>query len=251
MASSAHAVPSLGLSARRKARIAGLLYLGCTIAGFANLSIENGIIVRGDAAASMAHVMSAEPLFRVGILAEVLGAAFYVGVTALLYELLKPVSRTASLAAALFSLVGCAVGAGGAVLLLTPFLLLGGDVHALASFTPLQLQALAMTAVRLEGQTYDVSMMFFGVYCTLIGILVFRSGFMPRLVGALMVFAGVGWLTDTWTILLDPPLARAFATEWMIPGSIGEISLMLWLLFVGLNGPRWESRAAMAAAATA
>src|SRR5580658_2707975 len=152
-----------------KARIAGLFYLATVIAGFANLSIENSLIVHGDAAATTSHILAAEPLYRVGVLAELVGDVCYIGVTALLYELLKPVSRTGSLLAAFFSLVGCAIGAAGAALLMAPFLLLGGDVHALAAFTPLQLQGLAMTAVRLEGQTYDISMMFFGLYCSLIG----------------------------------------------------------------------------------
>jgi hypothetical protein len=235
---------ALGASARLKARIAGLLYLATVVAGFANLSIENSVIVRGDAEATTSHIMAAEPLFRFGILAELAGDVCYIGVTVLLYELLKPVSRTTSLLAAAFSLTGCAVGAACAVFLLTPFLMLGGDVHALSAFTTPQLQGLAMTAVRLEGQGYDIAMMFFGLYCTLIGVLVYRSGFMPRLVGVLMVFAGLGWLTNTVTIILDPPLARSFGAYSMIPGSIGEISLMLWLLLVGVDGPKWGIRAA-------
>ncbi|MDB5483326.1 MAG: hypothetical protein JWO83_4379 [Caulobacteraceae bacterium] len=245
---STRGVRTLGASARLKARIAGVLYLATVIAGFTSLYIEDGMIVRGDAAATTSHMMAAEPLFRFGILAELAGDACYIGVTVLLYELLKPVGRTTSLLAAFFSLVGCAVGAGGAVFLLGPFLLLGGDVPALSAFTPQQLQGLAMTAVRLEGQAYDISLMFFGVYCALVGVLVYRSGFMPRLVGVLMVSAGVGWLTDTIAILLDPPFARSLAPYIMAPGSIGEISLMLWLLLVGLNGPKWESRAGAAMA---
>jgi hypothetical protein len=239
----------IGESARLKARIAGLLYLVTVVAGFANLSIENSLIVRGDAAATTARILAAEPLYRLGILAELAGVAGYVGVTALLYDLLKAVSRTGSLLAALFSLVGCAVQAAGAVLLATPFLLLRGDLRALTAFTPLQLQGLAMTAVRLEGQAYNVSILFFGFYCTLIGALVFRSGFLPRLVGVLMVFAGLGWLSDTCAIVLAPAFARSLGPGLMIPGTIGETSLMLWLLLVGLNGPKWESRAAGAAVA--
>jgi hypothetical protein len=239
--------PTLGASARLQARIAGVFYLATVIAGFANLSIENTWFVRGDAATTTAHILAAQPLYRLGIVALLVGDACYIGVTALLYTLLKPVSRTTSLLAAFFSLAGCAVGAASAVFLLTPLLLLGDGAHAMAGFTAAQLQGLAMTAVRLEGRGYTISMMFFGVYCALIGVLVFRSGFMPRLVGALMVFAGFGWLTDVLASLLDPGLAQALDPYIMIPGSIGEMSLMLWLLFVGVNGPKWESRAAAGA----
>jgi hypothetical protein len=242
---------TLGASARLKARVAGVFYLATVIAGFANLFIGDSMYVRGDAVATTSHIMAAEPLFRFGILAEIVGGACYLGVTVLLYELLRPVGRTISLLAAAFSVVGVAVGAAGAIQLVAPFLLLGGDVHALAAFPPQQLQGLAMTAVRLEGVSYDISLMFFGVYCGLIGVLVYRSGFMPRLVGGLMVFAGVGWLTDTVALLLDPPFARSLQPYIMAPGSIGEISLMLWLLFVGVNGPKWAIRSAAAAAAPA
>ncbi len=240
---------TLGSSARRKARIAGALYLATSVGGFANLSIENSMIVRGDAAATTGHILAAEPLFRVGILAEVVAGACYIGVTVLLYELLKPVHRTTSRLAAFFGLAGCAVGAASAVFLVAPFLLLGEGSQYMAVFTPRQLQGLAMTAVRLEGQGYTISMMFFGLYCALIGVLVYRSGFMPRLVGVLMVFAGLGWLTNTFAALIDPPFARSLQPYILAPGGIGEISLMLWLLFVGVNGPKWEIRAAAAAAA--
>ncbi|HLZ84535.1 MAG TPA: DUF4386 domain-containing protein [Caulobacteraceae bacterium] len=239
---------TLGASARLKARVAGALYLATTAGGFVNLSIENSMIVRGDAAATTSRILAAEPLFRLGILAELVAGACYIGVTVLLYELLKPVNRTISLLAAFLSLAGCAVGAGSAVLLLAPFLLQGDGSQYMAAFTPQQLQGLAMTAVRLEGQGYNISMMFFGLYCALVGGLVFRSGFMPRLVGVLMMCAGLGWLTNTFAALIDPPFARSLQPYIMAPGGVGEISLMLWLLFVGVNGPQWETRAEAAMA---
>jgi hypothetical protein len=251
MTPSTSGASTMGASARRKARLAGAFYLVTTLGGFANLNIENAMIVRGDAVATTSHILAAEPLFRFGILAELVASASYVGVTVLLYELLKPVNRTTALLAAFFSLAGCAVGAASAAFLVAPFLLLGGDVHALTAFTPLQLQGLAMTAVRLEGQGYNISMMFFGLYCGLIGVLVFRSGFMPRLVGVLMMFAGLGWLTNTFAALIDPPFARSLQPYILAPGGVGELSLMLWLLFVGVNGPKWETRAMAAATAAA
>ena len=238
---------TVGEAARRKARLAGVLYLATVVTGFANVFIQDGMIVRGDAAASMNHVLAAEPLFRLGILAELVGGACYIGVTVLLYEILKPVNRTLSLMAAFFSVAGSAIGAVGAGFLMVPFLLLDGDLHALTAFTPGQLQALGMTAVRLEARIYDIGIMHFGVYCTLIGILMYRSGFMPRLLGALVVFAGMGWLVDSFAMVLDPRVSLALSPYGMIPGSIGEISLMLWLLFVGVNGPKWEIRSAAAA----
>jgi hypothetical protein len=79
---------------------------------------------------------------------------------------------------------------------------------------------------------------FFGFHCLLIGYLILRSTFLPRLIGALMMFAGVGWLT-----CLLPPLAESLAPYNVIPGSLGEISLTVWLLVKGVNVQRWNEQA--------
>jgi hypothetical protein len=230
-------------SARLQARIAGVLYLSTMICGFAALSIRSTLIIRGDAAATAAGILVSEPLYRLGFILEIAGGAGYVGVTAILCVLLARVSRTTSLTAAFFSLTGCAIGAASAANLMTPFLLLNGGPHYLSAFTPDQLQALTMSALRLQGQGYTIAMIFFGVYCALVGGLIYRSGFMPKIVGILMMFAGAGWLVDTLTSFLDPALSRALDPWSMIPGSIGEASLMLWLLIGGVNRPRWEAGA--------
>jgi hypothetical protein len=94
------------------------------------------------------------------------------------------------------------------------------------------------------GVTRVNPLVFFGCYCLLIGYLIFRSTFLPKTLGALMALAGLGWLT-----FLSPPLAKALLPYNMAPGLIGEGSLTLWLLALGVNVPRWQAGAAAASAA--
>ena len=228
------------LSPRRKARIAGLLYLATILAGMASMLSRSAMIVRDNATATINHIAAAEPLYRAGVAAEFLGGAIYIGVTVILYGLLKPVSRTISLAAAAFSLAGCAVGAGALAFLLAPTLLLDNPTF-FAGFSTSEWQSLAFLAIKMHGQAYTVSMLFFGVYCALLGHLVFRSTFMPKFVGVLLMLAGAGWLTDSFAEILSPKLDRALDSWIMAPGFVGETALCLWLLIVGVDEPKWLS----------
>ena len=133
--------------------------------------------------------------------------ACYVVVTALLFCLFKPVSRGLSLLAAGFSLAGCAIGVLGS------FHLVPSSINALV---------------------------FFGGYCVLIGSLILRSTFLPRVLGVLMLFAGLGWLT-----FLSPSLASHLSPYNLAPGVLGEGVLTLWLLLVGVNVRRWKEQASV------
>jgi hypothetical protein len=104
-----------------------------------------------------------------------------------------------------------------------------------------QLQALALLFLRLHAQAYNSSLVFFGFYCLLIGYLIFRSTFLPRILGVLMAIAGLGWLT-----FLSPPLADYLSPYILAPGVLGEGSLTLWLLVKGVNEQRWKEQASAA-----
>lgn len=145
---------------------------------------------------------------RLGITLGLIAGACYVAVTLLFYGLFKPVNKGFSLLAALFSLAGCAIG----------------PISTLFHFT---------SAIN--------PLVFFGFYCLLIGYLIFRSTFLPRVLGALMAFAGLGWLT-----FLSPPLANHLSPYILAPGLLGEGSLMLWLLVIGVNAQRWKEQAGAA-----
>jgi len=113
----------------------------------------------------------------------------------------------------------------------------------LSVFTVEQLQALAYMFLRLGGQAGNIGLVFFALHCLLVGYLILRSTFLPRIVGVLMAFAGMGWLTLLW-----PPLANYLSPYNMIPGLLGEGSLTLWLLVMGVNVQRWKEQASAAGA---
>jgi len=179
------------------------LYLLTFLTGGFALIAGSGLVVSGDAAATATHILAHESSFWLGFAADLLVTACYIVVTALFYELFKPVNRTLSLLAAFFSLVGCAIGAASGLFRLAPLTVLGGAPY-LSVFKADQLQALAFMFLKLHAQASNISLVFFGFYCLLIGYLAFRSTFLPRILGVLMAVGGLGWLT-----FLSPPLAKS------------------------------------------
>jgi uncharacterized protein DUF4386 len=237
MSSIARSGPDSGSSAHLRARIAGFFYLLVFVTGMVALFTAGRLVLPGDAAATATNLRAHEALFRVGIASDLLMVACYVAVTALFYVLFKPVDKTLSLLAAFFSLTGCAVLGVAHVFETASLAVLGGEPF-LSGFKPDQLQGMAFLFVKLFGQCYGLSLVFFGFYCILIGNLILRSGFMPRVLGVLMLVAGLGWVTFLW-----PPLSGALSPFILLPGGLGEGSLTLWLLVKGVDAQRWEERA--------
>ncbi len=139
----------------------------------------------------------------VDLAADLIEVSGMVVVTLLLYYLLKPVERSLSLLAASSNLVGG-----------------------------------AFEALRWTPRGVDIGIVFHGFYCLLIGYLMWRSAFLPRILGALVAFAGLAWLT-----FLSPPLANYLSPYNLASGLVGEASLMLWLLVMGVNLQRWKEKA--------
>ena len=139
--------------------------------------------------------------------------------------------------AAFFSLAGCTIQADTCTFHLAPLVILG-DAPYLSVFKTEQLQAQAYMFFKLYVQTYRIALVFFGFYCLLVGYLIFRSTFLPRILGALMAFAGLGWLSFLWA-----PLAKYLSPYNLAPGMLGEGLLIVWLLVKGVNVQRWKEQA--------
>jgi Domain of unknown function (DUF4386) len=231
--------PIRGASPRLRARIAGIFYLLEMLTGGFAIFIGGRLFVSGDAAATATNILAHQSLFEFAFAANLIQFACYIAVTGLFYDLFKPVNRGLSLLAAFFSLVGCTVGAVSCLFQLAPLVVLGG-VPYLNAFTVEQLQALALMFLKLYAQCFNISFVFFGFYCLLIGYLIFRSSFLPRMVGAGMVLAGFGWLT-----FLSPALTHHLS-PYILAVGIGEGLLTLWLLVAGVNAERWKEQAGAA-----
>jgi len=225
-----------------KARIAGVFYLLVFLTGGFALFAGGRFVVPGDAAATATNILTHESSFRFGLAANLIATAFYIVVTALFYELFKPVNRSVSLLAAFFSLVGCATGSVSLLLLLAPLVVLKGAQN-LSAFKLEELQALTLMFLKLLGQANNIGLVFFGFYCLLIGYLIFRSTFLPRILGAAMTLAGLGWLTGSFASFLSPPFAIHLFPYIMLPGMLGEGALTVWLLVKGVNEQRWNEQA--------
>ncbi len=227
-------------SLRPSARITGAVYLLYFLTAILGEFLLKGLVVDGDATATATNILAHQSLYRLGLATGLIATACYIAVTALFYGLFKPVSRSLSLLAAFFSLVGCAILAFASLFQLAPLVVLGGSQY-LSVFKVEQLRALALMFLELNTQANNICVVFFGVYCLLIGYLTFKSAFLPRILGVLMALAGLGWLT-----FLSPPLANHLSPYNLVLGFVAELALMLWLLVKGVNVQRWQEQASAA-----
>jgi hypothetical protein len=228
-------------SPRFKARMAGAFQLlEALTAGFGEVIVLGRLVVSGNAAATAANILGHERLFWLGFASSLIGVAFHIAWALLMYELLKPVSRSLSLLAAFVILVGCAIQALTSLFYLAPLLVLTGG-SSLSAFTADQLQAMALVFLRLNSYAFDIYLVFFGFWLALIGYLIFRSTFLPRALGVLVAISGLGWMT-----YLSPPLAKNLWPYIAAASALGEIPLELWLMVMGVNVQRWKEQASAA-----
>jgi len=226
-------------SPRFQARMAGVIALITTTSGFAAF-VRGSLIVYGDAAATAHNILAHELLFRLAFIGDVI-AFLYILYTLLLYNLFKPVDERVSLLAAIVSLVGCTIGALVSVLELAPLVILRG-AQSWRAFSMEQLQALALMSLRLHDDGYTVSMVFFGSYNLLIGYLIFRSTFIPRILGVLLAVSGLCYLVNCFANFISPAFAAHLVPYILIPGA-AELLLAVWLVVMGVNIQRWNEQA--------
>jgi hypothetical protein len=227
----------------RTARAAGVFYLITITARIvADGFVRDRLVVSSDAARTATNILAHPDLFRIGFVADVVAFASFVAIAALLYVLLKPVSRSVSLVAALFAVVASIAQAFSSVFHLAALFVLGDSAY-LRVFTAEQLQAAALMLLKIRAIGYhNIGLVFLGAYLLLIGWLAYRSTFMPRLVGLLAAIAGLAYMPFLW-----PPLAKVLLPRLLIPAGIGQMVLMLWLLIAGVNVQRWLERNAASA----
>ena len=242
MSASLTAEQMVQTSPRFLARMAGLVAVLTTTAGFAIIVMAN-LVDPQDAAATAHNILANEQLYRLAAAGDVV-SVLYIVYTLLIYYLFRPVNRSLALLAALFSLVGIAVG------MLIPLcdvaaLLVLKDGASLQALTQEQLQAIALLFLQLRAQVYALSVVLFGIYNILTGYLIIRSTFLPRVFGVWWAIAGVGYLINSFAIILAPEFA-ALLSPWILVPGLADLVIPLWLLVVGVNVPRWQEQASAA-----
>lgn len=224
-----------------RARMIGAVYLAYFVITISGALIAPGTGPGGppnDATANANAILSHETAYELGVALGVISTVLYVALTALFYVLLRPVNRTLALVMALINVVAMAVVAFSSVLALAPVVLLSGSSY-LNVFDARQLQALALFFLNLGGEAGHVALTFSAFFQLVWGYLIFRSTFLPRVIGVLIAAAGVGWLTY---LLPSQPAFLVAPTE--VLGFAAEAALMLWLLVKGVNAQRWNELAA-------
>lgn len=223
-------------SIKKTAQIAGLLYL--LVAVFATLSafIKSDIIVPGDPAITAYNIVESESLFRLGFMSEILHQVIQIFLVILLYRLLKPVNRNYALLMAIIGLIGVPISMANMLNQTAALQLLGGASY-LAAFNTEQLHAMMAFFLDLFDHGFYILYIPWGLWLLPMGYLIFRSGFIPKILGVFLIIGGFGYLFDFITLLFLPDFVEIrFFTFF------GEPLLALWLLIKGVNINKWEQK---------
>lgn len=223
------------------AKLAGVLYLLITLLSIpVHFIIPGQLIVAGDAATTATNIMASQGLFRMGIAAELVLLLCEIGLTVLLYMLLRPVNKTLSMVAAASRFVMTIIHGAN---LLNHFIVLVflGSAGYLTVFAPNQLQALAMTFLNAYDYGFTIGIVFLILHASIVGYLIFKSGYFPRILGLLFINASLGYLIDSFSHILIPNYKTGPAYL-AVSIAIAEIAFPLWLLIKGVNEEKWKKR---------
>ncbi|MEU7580102.1 DUF4386 domain-containing protein [Streptomyces sp. NPDC041068] len=228
------------LTVRDAALVAGTGILAMALlAVFANFGVLENLVTEDDAARTARDIRGSEALFRFGVVALFLVAVLDVVVAWALRVFFQPAHKGIATLAAWFRL------AYAAVLLVAVAQLVGAlppakDAESLGAYRADQLDAEALMRIDAFHDIWDAGLIFFGVHLLLLGYLAFRSGYVPRVLGVLLVLAGLGYLVDS----LGAFLSSGYSTEAAVFTGVGELILMIWLLAKGRNvGSRLPAQA--------
>lgn len=227
-------------SVKTYAKVAGALFLISMIAGgFGEVYVPSQLIVAGDAAATANNIHASDFLFRLGFASYLIEAICDIALALIFYFLLRPVRKDVALLAAFFGLVSTAVFAVAELFYFAASLTLRNAAY-LQAFSVEQRNVLALLSLKMYGLGGGIFMAFYGIATLLRGWLIFRSGYLPRFIGVLLVIAGTGFIIKNFTMVLAP----AYASDLLLlPMFLAGLALTVWLLVKGVDLERWEAAA--------
>jgi len=216
----------------KAARIAGAVYLSMVVTGpFSLMYVPGKLIVKGNAPATASNVLAHQTLFSLGIVANLLGSVIFICLAIALYRLFREVDKTQSLLLVGLVLVSAAVGFMNELNNIAALILFRGGAF-LTVFNKDQLDALGLLFVRLHGQGNVINEIFWGLWLFPFGILVYRSRFLPRILGVWLIVNCFAYVIISLTGIFSPEHYSKVFT-WSQPVLFGEIAIMLWLLIKG------------------
>jgi Domain of unknown function (DUF4386) len=222
----------------RVARMAGLLYLVGSVAGVFGILYGPSLVVPGDAAATTRNILASESLFRLSIVSALLDQIIFIFVVLALYQLLKVVNRSMASLMVIFMLLSIPIAMLDELNNVAVLFLLSG-AGSLNAFTAEQLHALVPVFLYLHALGLDIGFLVGALWFFPMGYLVFKSGFLPRILAILLIMNGLAYVIDSFSALLLPGLSvsAVMFTGWV------EVVFALWLLIRGVNVERWQQRA--------
>jgi uncharacterized protein DUF4386 len=219
-------------STKRQARVAGLLYvLACLTAPFSLVYVPLHLVVPGDAAATAHHVRASATLLRLGIANELFVSTAFIFAVLALYRLFKGVNERHAALMVILILISIPISLLNVLNEIAPLILVSG-AGFLSAFQASQLDALTYLFLRLHSQGLVLAQVFWGLWLFPFGMLVIRSGFIPRLLGVLLMIAGLGYVASSFASLFLPQYARPVSLVAVVL-ELGELPIVLWLLIWG------------------
>jgi hypothetical protein len=228
---------------RRLTRVAGSLYLVIFVVYPLATMVRSSVVVAGDAAATAENIKSHETLYRWGMAGEATIVLVEVVLAAVLYTLLRPVSRSLSLAASMARVAEAVVMAAGCLVTSAFTLVVVSDEGYLTAFDADQRDTLALLFQEANDHIVLIWGFFFALSLALTGWLVLRSGFLPRLSGVLLLLAGVGYFVQSFGTILEPGLTDVLSLVVLVLAIPGELVFAVWLLVKGVDEDDWRSAA--------
>ena len=217
---------------RNPGRFAGLLYVLASLLGiFGLLYVPSRLMVSGNAMETARNIADSETLFRLGIAAHLVGEALFVFAALALYDLFKVVNGRRALHMLILILLAIPIAFLNELNAIAALLLARGSEFLSIVEQP-QRDALAMLFLKVRGYGFDVAGIFWGLWLFPLGLLVYRSGFVPRILGVALMVNGFAFPIDSLTSLVLPRY-EALVSGWMRPFHFGEQIFMLWLLIMG------------------
>ena len=227
------------------ARVAGALMLLTMVFGYlGEMQIPSHFIVSTNAAETARRIAAEPALFRFGFAAYLVEALCDVGLALMFYVLLEPVSRTLALGAAFFGLIATATYAFAELFYFLPTIW-AKDASFLTGFSRQQIDGLTLLCMKIFGRAGWAFLAFYGVTTFLRGYLIYRSGFLPKAIGAVLMAGGLGFVAKNATYVLAPEYS---SDALLAPLALGGLLLMLWLLVKGVDVVRWRGGTAAAPA---
>ena len=227
------------MNPKKTARVAGFLYMLLIPLGvFGMLYVPNTLFVPGDVPTTISNIMANQTLFRSSIVIALLTQVVQIFVVLYLYKVLKPVNKNHAVLMVVFILVAVPIAMLNELNQFVVLLLLNGSDY-LTIFSSDQIQALVALFLDLRHTGINIAQIFWGLWLFPMGYLVFKSGFLPKIIGAFLIVACFGYLADSFIFFFAPNFGITFSEFTFL----GEAMITFWLLIKGVDVEEWKKRA--------